>query len=167
MTKLTCMCGNVLSDSVDPSKDVLYVFSEKDFVSQIKKHPNLKFYEFYMFRDYEFWVCRRCKRIYFNREQEKKADKCFKLDKFHVVNQEDLIAESWNRIYIFSDLDLYDLIEENEEITLSDFFSERKNLSKTFISADQKIIAVLDPDSESIVRTYSLESSETSRRMPL
>lgn len=79
MARMTCQCGEILSNSMAPNDIQLRVYTDKEW-DEILSLDTINTWEFPM-PTYEVWRCPNCERIYVFKEGADQAVKIYKLEK--------------------------------------------------------------------------------------
>jgi len=159
MAKIKCIkCGNILSNSSSPSNNIIRIFPDKAVKSVMSDNPNMRFFDFETEKhsEYEYWFCQQCNTVYCIENKPQGSAKLIysKIEKSTDIS--DLSTYTWERLWIYSDEELYvfDELEANWNATVSDFFNKVKPLNLYYISPDRKKVVVIDNSTNKMVAVY-------------
>ena len=79
MAKMTCKCGNELSNVESPNEVELKVYTDKEW-DEIMEIDTLNTWEIPLPK-YDVWRCPKCERIYVFNEKDNKASRVYSLEK--------------------------------------------------------------------------------------
>ena len=163
MARLGCLCGNSLSNSDCPSANIIEVYYKDDVAKQIAEDQKLSFWDYYCEdRDYDFWFCPKCKRVYQVDMRVIKTWRTYCLEQLQNDKAKEKPSDNcndWQEIYVISDIDRYELTEYGfvHGLLLSEFVKKANFKYTYFVSPDKRKIVAFDKDSKNVAFAYSLE----------
>lgn len=145
MARLKCVCGAGLSNTTAPSDNILYVFTKVEVDNAINNNSEITLYDFEtgINEEYEYWYCQDCKRVMV---VERKP--CGRLiDSYSSCSSCEAVSEQeLTEFYVFSDIDIYNVEEDDINISLSDFIHQYGEEHLRFITADKKKVFKISQD---------------------
>ncbi len=158
MSGILCRCNYAIKFIDCPSK-VWHCAYPKSVVSAfLKTDPQYllsKLYYDYDW-DYHFWRCERCGRMYMFPNYGRRPRKIYSISR-------KLPTIPWDEIqklpeyYLFSDFQLAEPLEFNEELALSEFLAEPPHPYRFFVSEDESIVHVYNSVTQQIEFVYKEE----------
>lgn len=142
MAHFACYCHAVLRNSICPSDNVIYLFSEKQIFKEIKDPKAEDFYEFCYDREAYYWQCTDCGRIFIFFPYEHIAAKCFCPYKDIPENIYNIDKKSLDRIFIFKEEFIDSINEQVDYLSVKDFYEHIKNAPEAYISKDRSLIVL-------------------------
>ena len=172
MARLGCSCGAVMSTVDCPSPYIYHIFTQDEVDTALSQSPDCPFWDFYTNWDsqknekrlftseeYTFWYCTACGRMY--QVQAKPQGRWVKKYRMSSDNLFPANIDNANRkrLYIYSDIDVEQITEENFNIKLRDFINHKRHIHDFYISPDSATVLICDKKSGAIVKVYLLEES--------
>ena len=145
MARLKCTCGNGMSNSNDPSENIVAIYPKEDVGKALGKEPEMRLIDFDTLDwEYEYWYCPECKRIH-----KVENIPCGKVVARFIPCEKDItvekIDETWKEFYLFSDAEMYDVEEEDGK--LRDFIENIGDSHLYWVDAEHKNIYKKDASS--------------------
>lgn len=155
MARVGCICGNVLSNSDCPSKDVIYIYFRKDVDVAILTNPSITLWDFYSIDSpYVYFYCHNCGRVYkFNIKGTGEWWIFGKADSF----EEQSLNSDWQEVYVFTDIEIDEITEENFTIGLAEFIKNTYKPYRFWYNSRRQILQAYESDKHSFAFTYILE----------
>lgn len=139
MARIKCVCGNRMSNSDAPSKNILNVFKRTDVKSALKETPNISLFDFETSQteNFEYWYCTECKRVHV----VEKIPNGKVIRRYKNINEKESVPqETKEQIYVYSATELYDLEEENFKITLAEVIEQSGEKHLYYLTPDKKSV---------------------------
>ena len=137
MAKLQCSCGNSMSNSTVPSKDIVFVFKKSVLLETMKKDSNISLFDFETSdfnSKFEYWYCSDCKRIHV---VDNSSDGRV-VDTYSMIHDDkSFCLEDTKEIYVFSDEEIYDAEEDDPNLTLASFIERNSSEHLYYLSLDE------------------------------
>ena len=119
MAKLKCLCGNSLSNTDSPSKNIVHIYKKCEVDETITNAPQIRLIDFELFdRPFEYWYCPSCQRIH----KVENVPCGNVLASYSITSLDDPAINSCEELesyYVFSDLEVF--AAEEEDASLADF----------------------------------------------
>ena len=170
MARLGCKCGHTMGSSECPSPYSFYVYYGNEVMDAIKENKELRLIDFimnwdelnscrkeYMIRKeaVDYWHCPECNRVY---ECQARGEGHW----LRAYRREDNIEKSFDkreliRLYVFSEVNSDNVLEENPDILLSEYIS---GLNQDFyVTKDETYVYAFNHYSEEVLFAYVLEET--------
>ncbi len=172
MARLGCSCGAVMSTVDCPSPHIYHIFTQDEVDTALSQCPDCPFWDFYTNWDsqknekrlftseeYALWYCTACGRMY--QVQAKPQGRWVKKYRISddVSSPANLDIANWNKLYIYSDIDVEQITEENFNIKLRDFINHKRHIYDFRISPDSATVVIYNKKDGAIAKVYLLEDS--------
>lgn len=171
MARMSCRCGHGMGTSNDPSPYILDIYYEDEIEYALSVDADILVNDLicdwdekndckrqYRRRNVpvEYWYCIECQRVYeVHAVPEGHALRLYKRN-----SEANKIAsyETWKRIYVLPDVDVYAANEANNWVlvTLADYLREHHS-PVYYISSDETIVHALDSKTGELLFAYELE----------
>ena len=139
MSKLKCICGNGMSNSDAPSKNILKVFRKSHVKTALKKKPDITLFNFETSDSdgFEYWYCPNCKRVHV----VENIPNGTVVKRYQVSSmKENVILGDLGAVYVFTATEIYDAEEDNFDTTLAEFIDQKGDSHLYFVNeAEDKI----------------------------
>ena len=170
MARMGCRCGHCMYTSDDPSPYILDIYYEDEIDYALSIDADILVNDLicdwdekneckrqYRHRNVpvEYWFCVECQRVYeVHAVPEGHAFRLFKRNS--EVNKK-ASYDTWKRIYVLPDVDVYEDQEaSNTPLTLAEYLSNHPS-PVYYISADETTVHALDSKTGELLFAYELE----------
>lgn len=139
MSGLKCLCGNNLSNTTDPTDDMIHIWRKADITKSLSHNPTITAMDFYneqLDGKYEFWYCHRCRRIFQVDIHTGLIESVYIPGNHSVINED---MSNWEPLYETDDKSFYEATEKNIDIPLQQIVDEI--FSTYYISPNRKTVS--------------------------
>lgn len=154
MSRIACLCGNGMSNSMVPSKSMAEIYRKMDLENAISQKMELiDLWD----ENQEFWYCQECWRItVVNRKSGQYVSSYSRRRQAIAVPFVEVLM--WEELMFWRDQEFYDAIEENEHISVVDFIMYHPSRYLVRISPDLTLAHVFSPIDRDYLFSYFMDS---------
>lgn len=137
MSKLKCICGNGMSSSDVPSKNIVYVFKEDSIKSTLEKTPRITLFDYETSEGegFEYWYCTECKRFHV----VENIPNGTVIKRYHPVDSGKVVfLGDMKTVYVFSAIEIYEAEEKNFEVSLGEYIKQEGKSHIYYVDASEE-----------------------------
>lgn len=158
MGRVGCICGNILSNSDCPSKDILHVYLVEKVNRMLEADPEITLWDFYTTYDpiYQYWYCDECKRVYLYSYKEPEGGWFGRIEASSVNGIKP--DESWKELYVFTDVDIDQTTDLDMGFPLKEYLARKREYRYWYKEQEGLVLAY---SGEELAFAYKVEHEIT------